>query len=86
MPKAVVVHEWTDQQSQAFNSFLNTVLGLRSTGSIPKGLELKEVYLAKGKNMAICIWDVDSLDHLVSVASMLKPSWKATPMEVEQKV
>ncbi len=86
MTKVAVVHEWTDQQTQAFNSFLNTVLGLRSAGSLPKGLELKDVYLAKGKNMAICIWEVDSLQHLLSVASTLNPSWKITPLEVEKKV
>lgn len=86
MPKVVVLHEWTDQQSQAFNSFLNTLMSLKSAGSIPKGLELKEVHVVKGKNMALCVWEVDSLDHLLSVASTLKPSWKITPLEVEQKL
>jgi hypothetical protein len=49
---------------------------------LPPGLKLQEVFMAKGKNIAICRWNVDSLDHLLQVAGSMKPSWKIDAYEV----
>jgi hypothetical protein len=42
------------------------------------------VFLAKGKNLAVCKWEADSLDHLLQVASSMKPTWKVEAYEVSQ--
>jgi hypothetical protein len=31
--------------------------------------------------MAVCRWEVDSLDHLMQVAGSMKPSWKLEAYE-----
>ncbi len=84
MTSVVVVHSWTDSQKSSFDKFAESVLGMAKGGKLPKGLQLKEAFLAKGKNFAICRWDVDSVDHLIQVAGSLKPSWKIDVYEVTQ--
>ncbi|MGC9076088.1 MAG: hypothetical protein ACP5HT_02440 [Conexivisphaera sp.] len=81
MTTVIVVHTWSDSQKPAFDKFAGDLLGMAKGGKLPKGLQLKEVFLAKGKNMAVCRWEVDSLDHLMQVAGSMKPSWKLEAYE-----
>nr|CCC55632.1 conserved hypothetical protein [uncultured archaeon] len=84
MVSVIVVHTWDDSQRRAFDKFANDLLGLAKGGKLPQGLQLKEVFLAKGKNLAVCRWEADSLDHLLQVASSMKPTWKIEAYEVSQ--
>ncbi len=82
MTTVIVLHKWSDAQRSEFDGFAKSILGLAKEGKLPKGLQLKEVLLAKGRNVAICKWEVDSLEHLMQVASSMKPSWNVEAYEV----
>jgi hypothetical protein len=82
MTDVIVVHSWNDSQKAAFDKFAGDLLAMAKGGKLPPGLKLQEVFVAKGKNIAVCRWNVDSLDHLLQVAGSMKPSWKIDAYEV----
>ena len=64
--------------------FATTITDLAKNKKLPEGLKLLEIHMAKNANMAVCKWEADSLQHLLNVASTLKPEWQITAIEVEK--
>ncbi len=84
MTSVVVVHQWKDEQKDRVMKFANTITSMAKNKSLPPGLNLVEIHLAKNANIAVCKWEVDSLQHLMSVASSLKPDWQISAYEVSK--
>lgn len=76
MVSVVVVHSWDDSQKEQVMAFANRVMTMAKEKKLPAGLKLISIDLGENKNMAVCHWEVDSLDHLMQVAGSLKPTWK----------
>ncbi len=76
MVHVIVVHSWEDSQKDKVMDFAKQVTDMAKNKKLPKELKLLSIDLAENKNMAVCNWDVDSVDHLMQVAGQLKPSWK----------
>jgi hypothetical protein len=62
MVDVIVIHGWNDSQKAAFDKFAGDVMAMAKGGKLPPGLKLEEVFLAKGKNVAICRWSVDKMN------------------------
>ena len=84
MATVIVVHQWKPEQKDKVMKFASTIIDLAKSKKLPQGLNLLEIHLAKNADMAVCKWEVDSLNHLLEVASTLKPEWQITALEVEK--
>ncbi|MGC8547168.1 MAG: hypothetical protein ACP5MU_05900 [Thermoplasmata archaeon] len=82
MTTVVVIHTWKDDQANQVMDFAKKVTDMAKAKKLPQGLELQTIDLAKGKNHAVCVWNVDSLDHLMQVAGSLGPTWEINAFEV----
>ncbi|MGC8562980.1 MAG: hypothetical protein ACP5NO_07310 [Thermoplasmata archaeon] len=82
MKTVVVIHTWKDSQANQVMEFAKKVTDMARANKLPQGLELQSIDLAKGKNNATCLWKVDSLEHLMQVASSLGPTWEINAFEV----
>lgn len=76
MVHVIVVHNWDDSQKDKVLDFVKQVTDMAKNKKLPKELKLLSIDLAENKNMAVCNWEVDSVDHLMQVAGQLKPTWK----------
>ncbi len=83
MAEIMVVHTWTDDQKDKVMEFANKVTSMAKEKKLPSGLKLLEIELGQGKNMAVCKWDADSLNHLLEVAKSLNPTWDIQAFEVK---
>jgi hypothetical protein len=83
MPEIVVVHSWKDEQKDKVMEFANKVTSMAKEKKLPAGLKLLGIDLAQGKNMAVCKWDADSLNHLMEVAQSLGPTWDIQAFEAK---
>ncbi len=84
MPIAIVVHQWRPEQRDRVMQFASTLIDMARNNRLPAGLKLLEIHLARNASAAVCKWEVDSLEHLLSVASSLKPEWQISAYEVEK--
>jgi|ECHvirMinimDraft_2_1075157.scaffolds.fasta_scaffold53472_1 hypothetical protein len=84
MVEVIVIHQWKAEQKEKVMQFATTIINLAKSNKLPTGLKLNEINLAKNANIAVCKWSVDSLEHLLNVASSLKPEWQITAVEVEK--
>jgi hypothetical protein len=84
MVSIIVVHQWKDEQKDKVMTFASTITNLAKQKKLPQGLNLIEIHLAKNANVAVCKWEADSLQHLLSVASSLKPEWQISAYEVNK--
>ncbi len=84
MTNIIVVHQWKDEQKDKVMKFANTITEMAKNKKLPAGLNLVEISLAKNANVAVCKWEADSLQHLLSVASSLKPEWQISAYEVSK--
>lgn len=82
MVKVAVVHTWTDDQAPKVMDFAKKIKEMAEAKKLPSGLDLQSIDVAKGKNHAVCFWEVDSLDHLMQVAGSLGPTWQIEAFEV----
>ncbi len=84
MVNVIVIHQWKPEQKEKVMKFATTITDLAKNKKLPEGLKLLEIHMAKNANMAVCKWEADSLQHLLNVASTLKPEWQITAIEVEK--
>ncbi|MCL4420839.1 MAG: hypothetical protein M1477_04025 [Candidatus Thermoplasmatota archaeon] len=83
MTEIVVVHSWKDDQKDKVMDFANKVTSMAKEKKLPSGLKLLGIDLGQGKNMAVCKWEADSLNHLIEVAKSLGPTWDIQAFEVK---
>ena len=76
MTHVIVVHSWEDAQKEKVMEFATKIISMAKEKKLPAGLKLISLDLAENKNMAVCHWEVDTLDHLMQVAGSLQPTWK----------
>ena len=77
--KVVVVHQWEESQKNAAMNFINQVISMVKEGKVPKGMKLVRVDVSEDAKIAVCEWDVESMDLFMQVAKQFNVTWKATP-------
>lgn len=78
--KVVVIHQWEDNQKDAVTNFFNQLVDMAKHKKLPKEMKLEKVSISQENKVAICEWDVDSLDTLMKAAQQFNISWKVTPI------
>ena len=84
MVNIIVIHQWKNEQKDKAMKFVNTIVEMAKSKKLPSELNLIEVSLAQNANVAVCRWEADSLQHLISVASTLKPDWQVSAYEINR--
>lgn len=78
--KVLVIHEWDENQKDAVNSFFNQLVDMAKHKKLPKEMKLERVSISQENRVAICEWDVPSLDALMNAAKQFNISWKVIPI------
>ena len=77
--KVVVVHQWEDSQKDAAMNLFNQIISMAKEKKLPKGMKLERVDISEEAKIAVCQWDVESMDQLMQAAKQFNISWKVTP-------
>ncbi|MGC9119588.1 MAG: hypothetical protein ACP5I3_11475, partial [Thermoproteus sp.] len=78
--KVMVIHEWREDQKDVVNNFFKQLAEMAKGRKLPKGMKLERVGISQDARVAVCEWDVESLDMLMQAAKQFNISWTIKPI------